>query len=160
MTLGLAEAAVDALIAYFVTNYPAKATALNAEYNDGITVEAPADWFVGEDTLERIQSYPTGYAIADTAVFEGWSSDHVDAVHTLRIGVIIRDPVTETMRRLMYRHARAVFELVVEGKTAGGIGGFLPVAEPSFDFSQTITTGSFYLGDMQIELSLFKAEDK
>ena len=79
----------------------------------------------------------------------------------LWIYLVARNPDPETMRKLIYRHARALWETLVDHyydtvtiatwKISGGV-------QPSFDFSETITRGSMSMADVKIELAYEKLE--
>ena len=154
MSLTLAEGVVTKLKTYLTTNLATKLTALNTEYNDGITLVDMATWYLGEPSIQSVQAWPAGVIMAEDVEITRWTSSFTDALYNVTIVVLVLDQDTETLRKMLYRYIRAVWEVVLASESsispfhiAGGI--------PRFSFSPVFTNNSaLYVSDAALTVQL------
>lgn len=158
MTLVLAEGLVNAIIDYLKAHFPDKVAALNDEFaDDDITLETPAAYYAGEQSLASIPSYPAIFVlIPRTNIPRYRTGDYVQAIHEAVVGIIVIDQDSEVLRRKLYRYIRAIVELLIEAQPAGmdwalGSGGSFQL-----DYSPIYTNGDVMAADAQILASIQK----
>ena len=112
----LTEGIVDRLLGHFADNLPAKLAALNAEYNDGITLVTPPSgaYFVGERSVTDGPNWPSLYVFGEGMTIERHNATFTDATHEVTITIAVRGLDTEVIQRSLYRYVRALWELLVE----------------------------------------------
>jgi hypothetical protein len=155
MAYTFAEGLVDEVIAYLVANMPAKQNTIG----DGITMDDVVD-FIRRDPsdIRALTNIPSCFVIVPRTQITNWKETTQMQQHDLWIYLVARDPDPETLRKLIYRYARVLWETLVDHyydtatwKIAGGV-------QPSFDFSETITRGNMAMADVKVELTYEKLE--
>lgn len=159
MTIRLAEGLIDDVVAYFGANFQDKVDALNLEYEDDISLEAPAAYYVGEKSLLHVPRYPAVFVLVPRTTIPRFRVDYIQAIHDLVIGVIVIDTDTEDLRRKLYRYVRAFIELLIEGQLQNGFTWALGTG-PTFDldYSPIYTSGDSFIADAQVIVSMQKRQ--
>lgn len=157
MSVKLAELLVTDLIAYLGANYAAKVTALNAEYADSVVMVVPVGYFAAEQSLEEVASYPAAYVLVPRTLIPFWNLTDVDATHIVSVGIIVMDQNTEALRKQLYRHMRAVTEMLIASQ-GGGLNWVMDVGEGAdsglqLDFSPVYANGEVFVADAQVTVS-------
>lgn len=162
MALTLTEGAVDALNTYLQANMAAKLTALNTAYNDGITLAAPAAYYLDEMSLEEVPSFPIVFILGRRATVERYNASFTDATHEIDIGVMVLEQTSETLQRRLYRYMRAIWELVVERFFATTADDFATTSGADVNYSPVYARDKAgpYLADACLTVHLNKQEDK
>jgi len=159
MVYGFAEDLVNEVIAYLNTNMPAKQDVIDAAIGDGIAMADVVDYIRRDPSdIRSLTNIPSCYVIVPRTNLLNWKEASAHQVQDLWIYLVARDPDPETLRKLIYRYARALWETLVDHyfdtatwKIAGGV-------QPSFDFSETITRNNMSMADVKIELVYEKLE--
>lgn len=154
MTLALIEGAVNAIKDYLETNMGDKLDELDAEYDDGITLADIQNYYLAE-TL-AIPAMPAIYVLGDRTEPEAEGPTHIKAAHYISVAVMVTDNDNETLRKRLYRHVRAIVELLREGREDGTIT--YAVNFDSFEFSPMYGRAGTFLQDARVELHLTKIE--
>jgi len=119
VALGLAEDLVDVVVAYLEANLPAKLAALDAEYTDAIVLESTIATYKGLKSLEEIPNYPVLYALSPTEAVQprmiSPTAVDVESRPELAVGVVVLEQDSETLQKRLYRYARALTELLLDG---------------------------------------------
>ena len=159
MAYTFAEGLVDEVIAYLVANMPTKQNTIDSQIDDGITMDDVVD-FIRRDPsdIRALTNIPSCFVIVPRTQITNWQETTQMQQHDLWIYLVARDPDPETLRKLIYRYARALWETLVDHyydtatwKIAGGV-------QPSLDFSETITRGNMAMADVKVELTYEKLE--
>ena len=156
----LAEGIVDEVIQHLRDDLKAKLTSLDAEYNDGITLENPRNFFRKdpEAPLSGTQIMaPEVFVLAPLTSLENWRETTVDAVHSVVVWLITQDVDLENLRKRVYRYGRALFEVLVAGHFDASITWNM-VGTPVMDFAPIIARGSEAMADVRILVDLVKQE--
>jgi len=167
------EDLVDKVKAYLNTNFGAKATALNSEYDDGISISAPGVYIVGEIPLQHVNKWPSCYIFADSATFSPFAmaaagTGNLDASVELTVGVLDKSVPSngDALRRKGYRYVRAIYELIIEASVGGGLtdatnGGWVVEAQIEATYTPLQTpSGSTMFADSHITSSFQRREVK
>ena len=119
MALGLGEDLVDSVVSYLEANLPAKLAALDAEYADAIVLESTVATYKGLKSLEEIPNYPVLYALSPTEALQprmiSPTAADVESRPELSVGVVVLEQDSETLQKRLYRYARAITELLLDG---------------------------------------------
>lgn len=167
MSWTLAEGLVDEIQDVLADNLPAKLTALEAAYADGISLPAPG-YGIGEKALASLSGVAWCYILADRWTVPGagqWRTGaYVDAQHECRVGLWTFDADEQRLRRRLYRYARALFEVLDAAQSAGEMTFQLamPAAvdfSPVVDGASTGTVNSLG-GALELSLQFMKLEGK
>ena len=161
MPYTFAEGLVDEIITYLSSNMPAKQNTIDSQIDDGIEMADVVD-FIRRDPsdIRSLTNIPACFVIVPRTNIFNWKETIQQHQHDLWIYLVARDPNPETLRKLIYRYARALWETLVDHyfggatttwKIAGGV-------QPSFDFGETITRGNMAMADVKIELTYEKLE--
>ena len=128
MSFSLAEGFVNALKAYIEANLTAKLAALDAEYDDGIVLRPMKATLKGIKSLTLIPEYPVLYVVSPDQDVEPWNAygdgSTVKSKPHVYAGVIELNTDQETLQLLLYRYARALTELLMEGLGEKGLSGW------------------------------------
>src|SRR3990172_13122904 len=119
MALGLGEDLIDSVVSYLEANLPAKLAALDAEYADAIVLESTVSTLKGLKSLEEIPNYPVLYALSPTEALQprmiSPTAADVESRPELSMGVVVLEQESETLQKRLYRYARALTELLLDG---------------------------------------------
>lgn len=159
MAFTFAEGLVDELITYLNTNLPAKLDSIDSQLDDGITLEDVAEYLRRDPSNPRaITKLPACFVIVPRTTLVNWRETSAQENHIVWIYLVVRNNDVETLRKLLYRYARATWETLVDHyfDTATwkmGVG-----LAPTFDFGETLTSGSMAMADVKLELAFEKLE--
>lgn len=155
MTLTLMEGSVNAVKDYLEANMTAKLAALDLEYDDGITLAGIEAYYLSE--TPAIPALPAVYVLGDRTEVEAEGPTHIKASHYITVAVLVTDATNETLRKRLYRHIRAVVELLREARDDATFEN----AAVNFDaceFSPMYGRAGEFLQDARVELHLTKLE--
>lgn len=152
MSLGLLEAAINALESYLSGNMAAKLDGLDAEYGD-LTLDDISVWYKGA-LPQAMPSHPSVCLHG-----EAWDPEeqrHVNLLvaNLINIIVFVGDPQEDIRFKKLCRYARAIVELLQEGEDTYGYEWFL---EGRIEPSDSLATPPF-LQAIVIPVSLKKLE--
>ena len=119
MALKLVEQVISDIKTELSTNMAAKLIALNAEYNDGITLVNFKAYYIAEQAA--VAEYPAMFILADTTAIENEGSGWMNSAHALTIVCLITDQNSETLRKRLFRYIRACIELLITARTTLGM---------------------------------------
>lgn len=153
MALELIEGAVDALKTYLSANMADKVTALNTEYDDGITIENMKAWYVA--MMPAVPEYPACIILGKHGSPEGEGEGWIKSQHEIDVMVLVTDQDTQNLQRKLFRYIRAMIELAKASRSTIGyqvnIGGW--------DFSDIYAAQSDFLSGSKLTLFLNKYEN-
>jgi hypothetical protein len=130
--LALMEAAVEAVRDALEAALPDKLDDLDSEYNDGIELADPARYDV-EEQIEA-DAFPLIEVLGDETVVLAEDATYLKAKHTLAVACTVQDDTRDgTLRRRVYRYARAIVEVLKEARPS--IGYTVQFGSPAVDFS-------------------------
>lgn len=155
MTMTLMEGSVNAIKDYLGTNMSAKLDVLDAEYDDGVTLEDIANYYIAE-TL-AIPAMPAIYVLGNRSEIPVDGPTHIKGSHHITVAVLATDPNNENLRKRLYRYVRAILELMREARddtTFENAG----IVFDSCEFSPMYGRGGTFLQDARVELHLAKIE--
>ncbi len=148
MALTLIEGSVVAVKDYLETNMAAKLDALDTEYADGIALTDIVAYYLAE-TL-AVPDMPAIYVLGDRTEIESESPGHIKAAHYITVAVLVTDPVNETLRKRLYRHIRAIIELLREARSDAAFVAKAIVFD-SCEFSPMYGRSGTFLQDARVE---------
>ena len=156
MTVALAEDVVTKLLAYFGTNMPAKLAALNAEYNDGVTL---GDLSYYDAEQEELPTAASLFVLADSTDMRerGGGRAWITNRTAITLVVLVTDMNTSALRRKLYRYLRALVELLNTGESTPGFpyGVFAMAAS----FSPILRDGANpFFSDARLTFEAFRQE--
>lgn len=153
MSLGLLEAAIDALESYLSDNMADKLAELTAEYDDGITLDDINTYYKGAFPRE-IPAHPS--AVLHGEAWDPEEQRNVNLLVSNMINVVIFVGDADEAQRFkkLCRYARAVIELLQEGEDTYGYEHFL---EGRVEPSDSLATPPF-LQAIVVPVSLKKLE--
>lgn len=172
MTLSLAEGLVDEIASVIEAGQVAKLAALDAEYADGITLEATVATYKGLKSLVTVPNYPVLYVIAPEQGLRLWevsaTAAAVEARPRLYAGVLAIDADGEQLQKRLYRYARAIVELLLDAVGAGSLAGWSLSVEEEWaidtDTSPFRSTqdseASSFIGEVSVGMRANKIETK
>ena len=155
MTLGLLEAAIDALYAYLSGNIAAKLNVIDARHSD-FTLEDIKAWYQG--------ALPFNYPEVPSVTIAGRTNrlnrselgdDTIEVQNYIDVIVIVGDADPETRFRRLCRYALAVVELLKDGEATYGYTHYF---EDEIGLSDILATPDF-LQAVRIPIRLWKDED-
>src|SRR3972149_3696018 len=145
MALGLAEDLVDTVVAYLEANLPAKLAALDAEYTDAIVLASTVATYKGLKSLEEIPNYPVLYALSPAGAVQprmiSPTAADVESRPGLSVGVVVLEQDSETLQKRLYRYARALTELLIDGWGANSLNNWQFLT--SEDWNIDMQSGTF-----------------
>jgi len=153
MTLGLLEAAVDALDTYFQTNMAAKVTALNTEYGDSLLV-APVNYYQGQFP-RALPEYPSMVFAGEAWNPEEQRGVNIHVANIITIVVFVGDNDEEQRWRKLCRYARLIVELLNDGESSYGYEHFL---EEEIKLSEPFSGAEDWIQAVGVPVSLHKLE--
>jgi len=114
---------VDAVKDHLETQFPAMITALNAEYNDEITLGTPVKTFLGMKSLKSIPAgdFPALYIFTPTGrdvigeMTPGTTQVVIETEPLLAIGVLVMEQDREALDPQLRRYCRALEEILLTG---------------------------------------------
>jgi len=134
MAFTMAEGLVEEVIAYFTANMGTKLTIQNAELG-APALAAPVATYRGLTSLDLVSAYPALFVASPRTVVAPLPSSGGQASTNkpeLVIGVLVLDANEENLQIRLYRYARAIVELLLEGVVAGEITWNL-VTDPEWE---------------------------
>jgi hypothetical protein len=171
----LAEGLATAVKTYVEANLTAKLTALKAEYNDGLALDATVKTFVGVKSLKSIPAgdYPALYIFAPSQRFHpmqvvpGTTQAVGDSMPELAVGIIAQEQDSEKLQVQLYRYSRALVELLLQGMaaTADPLASWILSTEEPWEID-TITArfseseDSPFVGEATLVVRGFKTEQR
>ena len=155
MTLTLMEGSLNAVKDYLTTNMAAKLNALDAEYDDGITLADINAYYLAETLAVPIM--PAIYVLGVRTEPGAEGLTHFKTAHHVTVAVLVTDTVTETLRKRLYRHIRAIVELMREARSDATFENAAIVFD-SCEFSPMYGRSGTFLQDARVELHLTKIE--
>lgn len=159
MAYTFAEGLVDEVIAYLTTNMPAKQDVIDAAINDGIAMDDVVDWIRRDPSdIRALTNIPSCFVIVPSTSILNWRATTAHQAHDLWIYLVARDSNPETLRKLIYRYARALWETLVDHHYDTATWKIAGDVQPRFDFSETITRGNMAMADVRLELRFEKLE--
>ena len=161
MAILLAEGLVNALNTYLTANLSAKLTALNTEYADGITLEAPISTYVGLKSLKSIPHYPAMYILSPTSRFNAWTNRNGESKPEVSVGMLAIDQDSEVLQRRLYRYGRAFLELMLDGTTS--MDGWVMATDEDWEIDtiaslRTDSATSDFVGEATLSMRCLKIE--
>ena len=162
MAYTFAEGLVDAVLDYLESNLPAKLDSIDTQLSDGITLNDPVD-YLRRDPLDprAITTCPVVFAIVPRTRILQWRETSARQSHQLLIYLVEVDADPETLRKRMYRYARAMWETLVDGHFDGTLGWSLGIeSSPVADFSETVTSRSVSMADVRLEITFERLESE
>jgi len=140
MTLELLEGALDALYQYLSAGMDSKVAALNARYNDTITLESIKKWYPGALPF----NYPETPSIAISGVKLSPGSQQspglFESNNVFNIVVMVGDAEPEVRFRKLCRYALGIVELLLPDDVVEGYEVFF---EGDFSLSDVLSTPDF-----------------
>lgn len=159
MAYTFAEGLVDEVITYLNTNMPAKQDTIDAQINDGIAMDDVVDYIRRDPSdIRSLTNIPSCFVIIPSTLITNWRADTAMQAHDLWIYLVARHTDPETLRKLIYRYARALWETLVDHYFDTATWKIAGEIQPRFDFSETITRNSMSLADVKLELRYEKLE--
>ena len=155
MALTLMEGSIDAVKDYLNTNLGAKLAALDAEYDDGITLADIQAYYTAETMA--IPELPAIYVLGDRTEPAAEGPSYIKAVHYITVAVLVTDANNETLRKKLYRNIRAIIELLREARSDATFENAAIVFD-SCEFSPMYGQSDTFLQDARVELHLTKLE--
>ncbi len=107
----LMEKVVDDLVTYLTAGMPAKLDALEAEYADSITLDDIKTYYIAEQ--KSIPEYPSLMVLGDATQPSDQGDAWLKARHAITLICLVEDQDETTLKRKLYRYARAVAELTL-----------------------------------------------
>lgn len=154
MSLGLMEGAIDALKSYLSENIAAKLDELDAEYDDGITLDDIRNWYVAE--ASSMPAFPSVMILGEDTDVLGEGGGWMNSGNRVSISVLVGDTNSENLRRRLYRYIRAFIELLVAARTSDGWTRTLTFEKANF--SPMFTKSGQYLSDATLLITLSDIE--
>lgn len=155
MTLTLMEGSVNAVKDYLNANMAAKLDELDAEYGDGIELEDIAAYYLAE--TQAVPSMPAIYVLGDRTEIDVDGPTHVKGSHYMTVAVLVTDSDNETLRKKLYRHVRAIIELMRAARDDATFEN-AGIIFDSCEFSPMYGRAGTFLQDARVELHLTKIE--
>jgi len=153
MALVLTEAVVDAVKAKLETNMAAKLDALNAEYDDGLTLIDIRDYYISEQALMEVPEFPVLFILADRMNVLNEGAGMLRGQYTLTVGVLAHDDYnTANLKRRLYRYIRAIIEVLIEARTSAEWA--YTVGFEVVEFSPVFSRDNAFLADAQVSIVL------
>ena len=150
MTLKLMEGAVNAVKAYLETNMTSKLDELDTEYGD-ITLDDVKAYYTNE--VKAIPGYPAIFVLGGSSeVVSEQAQTWMNTQHHIGIVIAVSDGVLETLRTRIYRHVRAVIELLIAARSSNGWNRVIEFER--FNFSPIYTEAGTFLADAQVDISV------
>ena len=150
MSLELLEAAITDLSTYLQAGMAAKVIALNAEYDDSVTLTDIAKWYEG--------NLPTAQPEYPSVCLQGlsWRPEEQTATELfiknfINVLVFVGDDNDQDRFKRLCRYARGIVELVAEGESSYG---YLSKLEGDIVVSDTLNAPPF-LQAVVIPISLY-----
>lgn len=162
MAYTFAEGLVDEILTYLDNNLPGKLDDIDSQLADGIVLDDPVSYLMRDPAdLRALTNVPSMFGKVPRTNVTGWHETSAWQNHVLWLYLVDRANDPETLSKRLYRYARAIWETLVDHQFDTvtvptwkmGIG-----AQPSFDFSETLTRGSMAMADVKIELQYEKLE--
>lgn len=151
MTLTLMEGAINAVKNYLDENMAAKLDELDTEYDDGITLADIEAYYLAE-TL-AVPKMPAIYVLGDRTEVEAEGPGYMKVAHYMSIAVLVTDPVNETLRKRLYRHIRAIIELLRDARSDSTLEGKAIVFDLC-EFSPMYGRAGTFLQDARVEMHI------
>lgn len=155
MTLTLMEGSINAVKNYLEANMAAKLDVLDAEYDDGIELADVVAYYLSE-TL-AVPAMPAIYVLGNRSETEAEGPTHIKASHYITVVMLVTDNVNETLKKRLYRHVRAVVELLREARSDATFEN-AAVTFDSCEFGPMYGKTGTFLQDARVELHLTKLE--
>ncbi len=167
MALLLGEGIVSELITYLSANMAAKLTSLDTAYSDGITLTPPASTSYFWSERSEVLQWPFVIVLVERTPITRHNATRADSQHDVRIIFAAMDMDTDTLRKKLYRYARAVMECLLEGRAAASLTFHFGIDTGKggqgvvFDFSPILEQepGQF-VADCSITFGVYKTEAK
>ena len=149
----------EVVVTQMKASLPAKLTALNAEYADGIVLEnvEPGNYFISEK--EKVPAYPVMCVIGNSTEMpvDGqyrYGIEYHDI--TIAIALVFRGASEEELKRRTSRMARAVEEVCLDNQTLSGSCADVVVTDKQF--SQLLTQNGAHLQEGQINVRVMTTD--
>lgn len=153
MTLGLLEAAVDALASYLQDNMTTKLAALDAEYKD-LALDQIKKWYAGTFP-KALPKYPCCCIVGESWNPVEQRGVNLHVANMVTVVIFVADNNEQNRFKRLCRYARAVVELLQEGEATFGYEHLL---EGEVTLSEAFAGGSVNLQAVGIPISLHKLE--
>lgn len=155
MALTLMEGSINVVKDYLNTNMEAKLGALDVEYDDGITLADIAAYYLSE--TPAVPAMPAVYVLGDRTEVEAEGPGHMKTAHYMTVAVLVTDAGNETLRKRLYRHIRAIVELLREARDDDTFTGKAIVLD-GCEFSPMYGKAGAFLQDARVELHIAAIE--
>lgn len=132
----------------------AKLDALDAEYDDGITLADIKTWYTAE--VAAVPEFPSAFLLGENTQVTGEGGGWMAPAHEITVAFLVADAEPQTLRTRLYRYIRATTELLVTARTA--IGWEYGVNFQRIDFSPMFSNAGAFLSDARLVVSLKKYE--
>lgn len=111
---GLDETAVRAVVAKLQGGMPARVAAINAAYNDGITISAPHNeqYFIGR--MKQLPAWPAVFVMAGPTTFREQGAHSMLTNIEIHVWVCERDQTGPKIAARLMRQARAIIEVIYD----------------------------------------------
>ena len=151
------EAVLTAVETTLSSNMAAKVAALNASYADGITLApiATYEWYMKNFAA---QEYPVCVLDPVTSIPEERYIGAMTEQHRIIVFVADTDSNAETLIKRLFRHARAVREILTTNHTLGGVSHSVSVISTSYSPTFGDKKESRYLRTVAVEIEVYKEE--
>jgi len=139
---------------------------VSAEYEDGIVLNAPSVWAVGDPGEELLPSLPSGFITVDkgqlTALgVTGVGAGGAVAAYAVTIGVIeTTEPSNpDALFMKLHRHVRAIYERCLDIEAAGGFDCYSMGGAPvDVDFGTALIGNGQVVADAAVTLTFARTE--
>jgi len=166
VTLTLTEGLVNAIVTYVEANLATKLTALNAEYDDGITLLPSVATYKGIKSLQSIPNYPAFFVISPEQTLRPWgisgATAAIESKPKIYLGVLVIDADEESLQLRLYRYGRALIELVLAGQGTASLGEWSLSADEDWTIDTEVgrfgTQTSSFVGEVSLGLRANKIE--
>lgn len=159
MPFTFAEGLIDEVIDYLDANLTAKMDDINSQLNDGIELSPILEYVKREPGEPRgLTVIPSVFVVVPLTEITNWKQTSAAQRHELWIWLVTRDNDIESLRKLLYRNARALWETIVDWQFDTATWKLAGEVRPRFDFSETLTRGSSAQADVKLELAFEKLE--
>ena len=155
MALKLMEGAVSAIKDYLTTNLGAKLNALDAEYDDGITLDDIKAYYTAETMA--IPELPAIYVLGDRTEPTAEGPTHIKAEHYITVAALVTDANNENLRKRLYRYIRAIVEVLRAARSDATFENAGLVID-TCEFSPMYGQADTFLQDARVELHMAKIE--
>jgi hypothetical protein len=141
---------------------------INAGYNDGITIEPPLSWHLGPTALEAVVAWPSAYVFVDTEELGMISilaadSGSAQVVSQVTLGIMEKGEPSNTsaLALKMYRHMRAMIEVIMDVEAGVGFAGYtMGAASPRIQYGRSVIHQSQMFADASVSLTFAAKETR